>query len=117
MSTITLSEQSVGYIVKLCKKFEMNNPANSRSIEMADGIAHYVKTHSYISQKQAEWLCRNADYWKSKRPTELKDIVITGKKQRQPNDEAFSQHAEDILMELMRRVKRIEKILETRLPL
>ena len=118
MNNITLSELSVEYIIKLCKKIKTNCSNNMQSIEMADGIALYVRTHGRISHKQAEWVCRNADYWKMKRPSELASIVIKSKSAKQSStSESECQSSDDILLQVLRRVKRAEKILEKRLPL
>ena len=74
---------------------------------MAKGIADYVTLNGRISYKQAQWLCQNADYWKQRRPKELMDIVLPSS-----NKHSVGEVENPVLLEILRRVKRIEKQLK-----
>ena len=64
-----------------------------------------------------QWLCRNADYWKLKRPPELAKVVVSNNKKSQQLDaaEVLSQQPNDISLQVLGSVKRIEKLLNERL--
>jgi hypothetical protein len=120
MNSILLSEQSVSCVVKICTTIEKNCASNPQSVEMAIGIADYVQNNGHVSQKQAVWICRNADYWKMKRPPELTKVVVSNNKKTQQLDaaEVLSQQQQqpnDISLQVLRSVKRIEKLLNERL--
>jgi hypothetical protein len=105
---IKLSEKTIEYIAILCKKIRIKNPDNAQSVKMAVGIADYVETYGQIAVKQAEWVCRNADFWGMKRPTELADIVVTYKS-KQENTATEQNASEDRTSEIVRMLKRIER--------
>src|ERR1019366_5219707 len=108
MNSILLSEQSVSCVVKICAKIEKHCASNPQSVEMAIGISDYVQNNGHISQKQAVWICRNADYWKMKRPSELANVVVPNNKKTQQFDaaEVLSQQPNDISLQVLRSVKR-----------
>lgn len=51
---------------------------------MAIGIADYAEHHGMVSQKQAEWLARNADFHNQPRPTELCAMSLSRKERGKP---------------------------------
>ena len=103
---IELSESSISYIAVLCDRIQKQNPSNR---EMGMGITDYVRRKGWISHAQAQWLCQNADYWKQRRPKELLEIQLRPSK-KQPAYELEN----PVLLEILRRVKRIEKHLKAR---
>ena len=76
---IDLSEESIQEALDICRKVEIRNAKNETSVRMAHGIAEYLTAHGFLSRKQAEWLARNADYYRHPRPNELADIVLPTK--------------------------------------
>lgn len=78
---------------------------------MADGIASYVEDKGYLSEKQAQWVCQNADYWKMKRPSELAAIVV-GPKEKQQDTAGDDISSKDGAGQLMRLLKRMERKLD-----
>ena len=71
---ISLSNNSIDVIIAICETVKTRNGENEISVNMAKGIGDYVTTNGQVSEKQALWIARNADYWKIPRPRELNDI-------------------------------------------
>jgi hypothetical protein len=72
---IDLCDASISEVSDICDTVKTRNSQNEISVNMAKGIADFVETNGYVSEKQACWIVRNADYWKISRPFELKDVV------------------------------------------
>lgn len=68
---VSLSQSSIKAIVELCGIVERNNPNNERSVNMARGIADYVRAKGFLSPKQAGWVRQNAKFWNFEQPQEL----------------------------------------------
>jgi hypothetical protein len=94
---IELCEKSILQVIAICDKVRHNLPNNQKSVDMAEGIAGYVEEKGFVSDKQAVWICRNAGYWKMKRPAEL------------VNSAANHVLSDDVAKEILRRLRRIEK--------
>lgn len=73
---------------------------------MAEGIAEYVEKYSCVSEKQAAWICRNAGYWKLKRPVELANVLIENAPKSSAANHVLS---DDVTKEILRCLRRIEK--------
>ena len=76
MKTITLSDQAIQQLSDLCRLVERRNPKNEISINMAKGICQYMNDHQVVTEAQAKWLARNADFYRITRPPELADLEI-----------------------------------------
>ena len=71
---ISLSNNSIDAVMAICETVKTRNSENEISVNMAKGISEFAITNGLVSEKQALWIARNADYWKIPRPKELKDI-------------------------------------------
>lgn len=76
---IELSEESVRDLIDLCQVVQKKNSKNEISVNMAKGISEYIDAFGMVSEAQALWLARNADFYKIKRPPELAGIVVARK--------------------------------------
>ena len=82
---IQLSEESVRDLIDLCQVVQKRNAKNEISVNMAKGISEYLGTYGMVSEAQAVWLARNADFYKIKRPAELAEIVVVRKPSPAPD--------------------------------
>lgn len=80
-----LSKTSIKALRAICKTVAEKCSSNSMSTEMAKGIATAVSEYGSITERQAVWICRNADYWHLDRPDELADVKVPKGKKNEPN--------------------------------
>jgi len=73
---IQLSKASIKAVCEICRIVTDKCSKNQKSVEMAHGIADFVKEHGVVSEKQAIWICRNTGYWRLDRPSELEDVRV-----------------------------------------
>lgn len=96
--SINLSDRSIAELQDLCRVVAHRNPKNEISVNMSKGIAEYIALHKSVTEPQAQWLSRNADYYKIPRPAELANLIIQ-KKTASENGE------------IIQSLRRIEKLL------
>jgi len=109
MSKIVLSEKSIKRVIKICETVRSKVP---KFAEMAEGISKYAQEKSYLSERQAAWVCQNASYWKLKRPSEMVHVKW-GTHSASLNDRIhLHQGPASTLNEILRRLSRIENILK-----
>ena len=109
---ISLSNNSIDAVRGICQAVKTRNSENEISVTMANGIADFVATNGQVSEKQALWIARNADFWKIARPDELTDIRWEAKKPptalaHAPSD-AFESEGKT-LKAILEAVQRIER--------
>jgi hypothetical protein len=117
ITDISLSDASIKVVVALCKTIKLKNSNNVISVDMAEGISEYVEIKRLVSKKQAQWLCRNAKFWKAKLPTELLHFELDQVPSAKPIAiMPQNRPSEEICRKMIRCLKRIERLLESRLP-
>lgn len=107
-NSITLTPASIAEVQKLCETIRLKNPKNEISVNMSKGISDFVQEYGFVSDKQAQWLCRNADFWKLQRPAELSDLVMeNGRKGASP-----SVSSANLLIQIVEHLKQAVTLLE-----
>jgi hypothetical protein len=112
MTTIDLSDTSIHDLTELCRLVERRNPKNEISLNMSRGIAEYITDHRVVTEPQAKWLSRNADFYRVRRPPELLDVEIEKKSDNPPPPLGFQ---EQIIQALGRIVKLLSDLPAPRL--
>jgi len=107
---IPLSRASVQQVQVLCQTILEKNSRNEISVNMAKGISDFVGKNGYVSERQAQWLCNNADFWKIDRPVELREFDIAPKAQGQdtPAKHGSKNQTQKVIAHLKEAVRLLE---------
>jgi len=100
------SKESKARAIAICEKVKQSNPTDGKWYRMGDNIIGYIK-QGQLHFKQANWLCKNADYHDLERPEELLDFKV----QSTPKADQLTQTEDETTQKILGHVGEIAKLI------